>query len=364
MCRATLLPEPDSPLRMMMRTACRRYPARVTGASTPRSVLDIRGQDARLRPPGGGSPLGRRRRRPRNEIGVSDAKGAAGLRGVMIGELFLVFLDAPIELVGHQVDGRIHVLFRGICVNRAAADVQRRFGLLSQFLHRQHTVNVDDLIEVASDALELPLHVDAQGRGDLHVMAGDVELHTRLLLVWGVSAYIAFDPARRRSFEGAMPIASRYFATVRRATGMPSPDSSSAMRPSLNGLSLSSSLTSLRILARMAVEEVPDPSAPSTWLEKKYSSSKTPRGVCMYLPEVTREMVDSCMPTASAMSFRIIGRMCSSPCSRNAVCRSTMERATLMRVSWRISRLFSSQRASCSCARIVAWLALRPMRLA
>ena len=59
-----------------------------------------------------------------------------------------------------------------------------------------------------------------------------------------------------------MPIASRYLATVRRATGMPSPESSSAMRPSLKGASGSSSLTSLRILARMAVEEVPEPSAP------------------------------------------------------------------------------------------------------
>ncbi len=84
----------------------------------------------------------------------------------------------------------------------------------------------------------------------------------------------------------------------------------------------------------------------------------------MYLPEVTREIVDSCIVTASAMSLRIIGRMCSSPCSRNAVWRSTIERATFMSVSWRISRLFSSQRASCSCARMVAWLALRPMRLA
>ena len=58
-----------------------------------------------------------------------------------------------------------------------------------------------------------------------------------------------------------MPMASRYLATVRRATGMPSPESSSAMRPSLKGASGSSSFTSLRILARMAVEEVPEPSS-------------------------------------------------------------------------------------------------------
>src|ERR1700730_3822604 len=113
-------------------------------------------------------------------------------------------------------------------------------------------------------------------------MAGDVELHNRLLLRgefgltlgrptwdWARTLYICFDPALLRSLEGAMPMASRYFATVRRATGMPSPDRSSAIRPSLRGLSASSSLTSFLILARMAVDEVPDPSAPSTWLEKK-----------------------------------------------------------------------------------------------
>jgi hypothetical protein len=63
---------------------------------------------------------------------------------------------------------------------------------------------------------------------------------------------------------------SRYFATVRRATGMPSADSSSAMRLSLRGLSCASSRISLRILARIAVEEVPaQPPAPYTWLEQK-----------------------------------------------------------------------------------------------
>src|SRR6185437_3784424 len=102
------------------------------------------------------------------------------------------------------------------------------------------------------------------------MMAGDVELHSRLLLrVLTYVPYICLELALLRSLEGAIPMASRYLATVRRATGIPSPDRSSAMRPSLSGLSASSSLTSFLILARMAVEDVPDPSAPSTWLEKK-----------------------------------------------------------------------------------------------
>src|SRR6185436_3314212 len=107
-----------------------------------------------------------------------------------------------------------------------------------------------------------------------------------------------------RSLDGASPRASRYLATVRRATAMPSPDRSSAMRLSDSGLPGSSSLMSFLILARTAVDEAPPPSAASTWLEKKYLSSNTPRGVCMYLLDVTREMVDSCMSMAWAMSLR------------------------------------------------------------
>ena len=41
--------------------------------------------------------------------------------------------------------------------------------------------------------------------------------------------------------------------------------------------------------------------------EKKYFSSKTPIGVAMYLLLVTRETVDSCTPTSSAISRRHSG---------------------------------------------------------
>src|SRR6185436_8975372 len=98
-------------------------------------------------------------------------------------------------------------------------------------------------------------------------VSGDAELHS--VLLFACTNDICRDPVRRRSFDGAMPIASRYLATVRRATGMPSPESSSAIRPSDRGVSTFSSLASFLILARIAVEDVPDPSAPSTWLEKK-----------------------------------------------------------------------------------------------
>ena len=52
---------------------------------------------------------------------------------------------------------------------------------------------------------------------------------------------------------------------------------------------------------------------------KKYLSSKMPRGVDMYLLEVTRLTVDSCMEMASATVLRLSGFRCSTPCVQEAV---------------------------------------------
>ena len=79
----------------------------------------------------------------------------------------------------------------------------------------------------------------------------------------------------------------------------------------------------------------------------------------MYLPVVTLEIVDSCIPIASATSFSTIGSMDSSPSSKKAAWRCTIERATFSSVSLRISRLRSSQRASCTWARSTAWSSAR-----
>ena len=63
-------------------------------------------------------------------------------------------------------------------------------------------------------------------------------------------------------------------------------------------------------------------------LLKKNFSSKIPLGVCTYLLVVTREIVLSCISTASATSRRIIGRRCSMPRSKKSRCFSTMHRVT------------------------------------
>src|SRR5579863_4729363 len=59
----------------------------------------------------------------------------------------------------------------------AAAHVQRRLGFLSQLLHRQNAVHVDDLIEMSANALELLGDVTPQRWGDFDMMSGDAELH-------------------------------------------------------------------------------------------------------------------------------------------------------------------------------------------
>ena len=88
---------------------------------------------------------------------------------------------------------------------------------------------------------------------------------------------------------------------------------------------------------------------------------KMPRGLCRYFCVVTREMVDSCISTAWAMSASTIGFINSSPCSKKACCCSTMQRLTRSRVSLRLSRLLINHFASCKLLRMY-WLSasLRP----
>src|SRR5882672_11935738 len=112
-----------------------------------------------------------------------------------------------------------------------------------------------------------------------------------------------------RIATGAIFSDSRYLATVRRATTMPCSPSSSAILLSESGFLGSSAETSCLMRARIAVLDAAPPESVATWLPKKYLSSKTPSGVAMNLFEVTREMVDSCKLTVSAISRNTSGRM-------------------------------------------------------
>ena len=91
-----------------------------------------------------------------------------------------------------------------------------------------------------------------------------------------------------RSLEGGIVIPSRYFAIVLRATWIPCSASNCASLQSLSGFLRFSEAISFLISARMAVAEHSPPSSVPTWLEKKYFSSKVPRGVCKYFCVATR----------------------------------------------------------------------------
>src|SRR6185295_4554741 len=137
MCKATLLPDPDSPLtRMSLMVA---------------GMTSLPGYQA--------------------------AVGPAGIRGMLVGLLFLVLEHAAVELVGQQVDGGVHVFLGGVGMDRIAAHVQRGFGLLSELFNGKYAVHVDDVVEMAGDTLELLFDVAAHRRGDFDMMTGKRQLH-------------------------------------------------------------------------------------------------------------------------------------------------------------------------------------------
>ena len=85
-------------------------------------------------------------------------------------------------------------------------------------------------------------------------------------------------------------MASRYLATVRRATGTPVAFRVSARRASDSGLRGSSASIRRRIIAWMAVLEASPPPPVSMPEAKKARSGNVPRGVRTYLRAIAREI--------------------------------------------------------------------------
>ena len=105
-----------------------------------------------------------------------------------------------------------------------------------------------------------------------------------------------------------MRSASRYLATVRRAISIPSRFNCSTILSSESTPLAGSASMSSRMRWRTASEECASSPSDDAMAEvKKYFSSNTPRGVAIYLLEVTRLTVDSCIEMASATVFRLSG---------------------------------------------------------
>src|SRR3546814_10323778 len=99
---------------------------------------------------------------------------------------------------------------------------------------------------------------------------------------------------------------------------------------------------------RTASAEWAVPLAPAMAAVKKYFNSKVPRGVAMYLFEVTRLTVDSCISISVAMSRNVSGFMCSTPLRKKASCwrseEHTSELQSLMRISYAVFCLKNKQK--------------------
>src|SRR5664279_110556 len=127
--------------------------------------------------------------------------------------------------------------------------------------------------------------------------------------------------SRRRCTEDGIRMASRYFATVRRAISMPVSRNRSTMVSSERITAGSSASISCLMWWRTASAEwASPPSAEAIEAVKKYFSSKLPRLVAMYLLAVTRDTVDSCIWIASATALRFKGRRCATPWVKKPSC--------------------------------------------
>ena len=127
--------------------------------------------------------------------------------------------------------------------------------------------------------------------------------------------------------DGGTDMASRYFAMVLRATLIPFPLIKDEILLSLNGFAEFSQLINSWINARIAVDEHSPPSCVDTWLEKKYLNSNIPFGVCIYFWVVTREIVDSCISTATAISRSTSGFIAMGPKNHSKISRSHVRSA-------------------------------------
>ena len=115
-------------------------------------------------------------------------------------------------------------VFDRVGVDRAAAHVDRGFGFVLELLDGEDAVDVGHVVEVPLELGELRADVVAQGFRDVDVMASDAQLHD---FAPSAGNYLIdfshpTNLLRLRSLDDGIFIASRYFATVRRATVMPS----------------------------------------------------------------------------------------------------------------------------------------------
>ena len=159
-----------------------------------------------------------------------------------------------------------------------AAHLQRRLGLVLQLLDRQHAVHVDDVVEMAHDPLHLLLHV-ARIAGvistwwpvtfscmvfSFQLRLGYCERHWRTLALVRRRDAHGFAVLRDRASRHRDALAREHLGNAAVATA---------------GCRASPRCISLRILARMAVDEVPGRPRPRPG-SRRNSAARTRRAAC------------------------------------------------------------------------------------
>src|SRR4249919_1266721 len=120
------------------------------------------------------------------------AAAGEAFTAMVVDDFFLVFHEQPVELVGEQVDGGIHVDGGGIGMQHASGNGNGSLGLVIGFVETEHGAYVEGLVEVAFQSRQLAVHVVSQRAGDFNLLAVGFDTHRYLLMVTGYG-----DPIQR-----------------------------------------------------------------------------------------------------------------------------------------------------------------------
>src|SRR3546814_4802810 len=96
----------------------------------------------------------------------------------LVHHLLLVLEQQPVELVGQQVDRRVHVDGAGVGMEDLAGEVDRGLGAVVGLVEAELGADLEGLLEMPRQALELALDIVAQGRCHLDLMAVDIDTHS------------------------------------------------------------------------------------------------------------------------------------------------------------------------------------------
>src|SRR3546814_5760557 len=92
----------------------------------------------------------------------------------LVHHLLLVLEQQPVELVGQQVDSRVHVDGAGVGMEDLVGEVDRGLGAVVGLVEAELGAALEGLLEMPRQALELALDIVAQGRCHLDLMAVDI----------------------------------------------------------------------------------------------------------------------------------------------------------------------------------------------